>query len=85
MPIVFYRVAPGASVSHLGVMEDFLDENRERISYEIHDELITIFEEMDASAKDAWTSMENQIEELNVQVTELEERINELEEELNDK
>ena len=85
MPIVFYRVAPGASVSHLEVMEDFLDENRERISHEIHDELITIFEEMDASAKDAWTSMENQIEELNVQVTELEERINELEEELNDK
>lgn len=72
MPNVYYRSISGNSVHHMRLLEEFLDNNHERLSHELHNELCDIYEEMNDEARTAEKEFEDQIEELEDNVKTLE-------------
>ncbi len=79
MANVYYRTVSGASVDHLSLFENFLDNNHEEISSALHSDLASIYEEMNDKARDVQSEYESTVEDMQSEIEDLKTRIAELE------
>lgn len=79
MAHVYYRGTSAAKVDHLSALERFLDDNHEKLSSKLHEELLDVYEEMNSDAEKELNEHESHIEDLQNEIEALKERVEELE------